>query len=50
MSLNVRRNGLVEDFIIGYMVEREREEDIGILKEAGEEYAKILGASCPKQV
>lgn len=50
MSLNVRRNGLVEDFVIGYMVEKGREEDVGILEEAREEYAKIFGASCTKLV
>lgn len=50
MSLNVGRNGLVEDFVIGYVVERGREEDVGILEEAREEYAKSFGASSPKQV
>lgn len=50
MSLNVRRNGLVEDFVIGYMVEKGREKDTGILEEAREEYAKIVGASFPKQI
>lgn len=50
MSLNVRRNCLVEDFVIRYMVERGTEEDIGILEEAREEYAKIFGASFPKQI
>lgn len=50
MSLNVRRNGLAEDFVIGYMIERGREEDVGILEEVRGEYAKIFGASCPKLV
>ena len=50
MFLNVRRNGLVKVFVIEYMVEKGREEEIGILEEAREEYAKILGAPCPKQV
>lgn len=48
--LNVRRNGLVRVFIIGYMVEKGREEETEILEEARDEYAKILGALCSKQV
>lgn len=48
--VNVRRNGLVKVFVIGYVVEKGREEEIGILEKAREDYAKILGAPCPKQV
>lgn len=50
MFLNVRRNGRVKAFVIGYMMEKGREEEVGILEEAKEEYAKIWGAPCPKQV
>lgn len=32
------------------MVEKGREEVIGILEEAREEYANILGGLCPNQV
>lgn len=46
--MSLRRNGLVEDFFMGYVVERGREEDAGILEEAREEYAKSFGASCQK--
>lgn len=48
--VNVRRNGLVKVFVIGYMVEKGREEETGILEEAREDYAKILGAPCRKQL
>lgn len=44
------KKGLAKVFVIGYMVEKGIEEETGILEEAREQYAKILGAPCLKQV